>query len=191
MPRDFFINGESMVYVRSPSSVLIGAATQFGLADSPIRVSLDFRHLEIEVDAWGRQVPPEVQCMLASCNITMTLVHFDRAVLDECWRLSLGGTDAAGTLPRAGARLGNNAAFGAVNNYYVRLGISSPVSNKPWVFKHCYMTGNPGEFPLGTERSVVTVNFKAIPYTRDPWNDGAGALDQVLWDYSDPTQLTA
>ena len=42
------------------------------------------------------------------------------------------------------------------------------------------------EFPLGAERSIVSANFKAIPYATDMFNAGNGALDTVLWDHAAP-----
>lgn len=184
MARDFFINGESMVSVKGAAGTSINPLIQLGLSDGPIRVSLDFRHRDIQVDAWGNEIPPEVQFMLAAATITMTLVHFDRDVLDVCVQESFGGAAAPGFLTRAGSRLGNNAARFAATNHYIGLNILSPVAAKPWRFYFTYLTGTPVEFPLGTEKSLVQLTWRAIPYTQDPWNGGLGALGSPLWDYT-------
>jgi hypothetical protein len=183
MARDFYINGESMVYVKSNLTSLIPSITELGLSDTSIRVRPQFRHRPIKVDAWG-DAPPEVQMMLATMEVSISLVHFDSAVLDECLRLSLGGAATAGALPRAGTRLGGGVARFAAGNNYISLNIASPQASRPWRFYTAYMTGPPIEFPLGTERSVVTTNWTVIPYTTDPWNAGAGASNNggLLFD---------
>lgn len=187
MARDYFINGEHMVFVKGRAdSAVIGTIQQLGLADSPIVVTPNFRHLDIAVDAWGgdQGPPPEIQCLLADVNVRMTLVHFDRAVIDECLRLSMGGPTAIGVLPRAGARMGNNTARFAAGNNFMGLNIASPVGGKPWRFYFSYLTGPPMEFPLGNRRSVVTMNWRVVPYTIDPWNNSLGAQGVVLWDHT-------
>jgi hypothetical protein len=198
MARDFFINGETMVSVKGRSDSDISAITQLGLSDSQIRVTLDFRHLDLNVNAWG-EMPADVQWMLAGANISMTLVHFDRAVLDVCLMESMGGVPngAVGGMNRAGQRLGNNAprfAAGGVNgNHLIGLNLSSTVGAKPWRFFYTYLAAPPMEFPLGNERSIIVLNWRAIPYTQDPWGGsssqpntvaGTGAQGALLWDHT-------
>ena len=204
MARDFFINGESMVSVRGAAGTSIATVQQLGLADSPIVVTLDGRYLDVIVNAWGTDLPAEVQYMLSSANISMTLVHVDRSILDVCLQESMGGIAAGGTtdgggvttpgqVSRAGARLGNNAARFAATNHYISLGIQSPVASKPWTFYYTYLTGPPMEHPLGVERSIIRVNFRAIAFTNDPWGGGTaqpntvagtGAKGAKLWEHS-------
>src|SRR5688500_12011652 len=131
MARDFHVNGEVMVYVKGRADSAIGSLTQLGLPADPVRVSPEFRHREINLDAWGGEVPVDVQCMLAAVNVSMNLIHFDRDVIDVCLMESLGGMPAVGTMRRAGARLGNGLprfAGGGVNgNHLVGLNLASPV----------------------------------------------------------------
>ena len=87
MARDFFINGESMVSVKSRSDSSIPTLTQLGLAESPIVVSEDYEQRAMIVDAWG-MASPDVQQMLGGATISMTLIHFDGAVLKACQELS-------------------------------------------------------------------------------------------------------
>ena len=42
--------------------------------------------------------------------------------------------------------------------------IASPVEAKPWRFPTAYLTNRPMELPLGTSRSLVILNWRAIPY---------------------------
>lgn len=196
MSRDYFINGESLVLVKATGLNL----SQLGLAAGPIRITPNYRHMDINVDAWG-QAPADVQWMLADANISMTLIHFDRGVLDTCLGLSQGGTPVtshgAPTFARAGIRLGGGVNSLAAGNSYIRLNITSPVSagpTRPWLFYSTYLTGPPMEFPLGTEKSMVQVNWRAVPYTLDPYtgagpanNAGTGAGNFILWDYTNDT----
>ena len=193
MARDIFVAGEVMVSVKGSSASGISSLTQLGLADNSINIRLNPKHMNVFADAWGseRNGPPfEIQTFLADADITMTLVHFDPAVLDICFRESMGGASAAGTTARAGARLGNGAARFAATNRFIGLNLSGPVSSKPYRFYYTYLIGEQN-FPVGTERSIVTLHWKAIPATSDPWGGGTqqggttagtGALGALIWD---------
>lgn len=183
MSRDFQINGPCLVLVKGASSSTIGTLQQLGLSDGPIRVVFDSRVLDIKVDAWG-EVPPEVQFMNAQAMVQMTLVHFDQSVLNTCVRESMAGAagGATGVLPITGARMGNNAARFAATNHWIGLNLSSPVGGLPYRFFYSMLSGPIAEIPLGAERSVVNLNWRVIPYTTDPYGNGAGAGGQALWD---------
>lgn len=185
MARDFQINGETMVLVKSNPQSSIATLSQLGLSDNAISWAPVFRHMDIAVDAWGGDngPPPEVQCFLEEVNIRMTLVHFDRTVLEECMRLSVAGGAVEGTLPRAGTRMGGGAARFAAGNNFIGLNLTSPVNNRPMRFYFAYLTGQPVEWPIGTRRTVVSMNWRCIPYTVDPWNAGLGALGTVIYDH--------
>lgn len=190
MARDLFINGPTLVGVKGNVNTAVANLTGFGLSDMPIRVSLNSRHMDVNVDAFGGEVPFEIQYKLTDVNINMTLMHIDRDVLDVLIMESMGGAAAIGTLTGAGSRLGNNVARFAANWHYVSLNISSPVGGKPWRFYNAYLTGQPMEIPLGTERSIFILNFRAIPYCQDPYaagddaEPGDGAEGYVLWDHT-------
>lgn len=197
MARDIFVNGETMVLVKGPAdSPTLSATQQLGLADGGIRVRLNSNHLDVNADAWGR-APFEIQYLLSDVTITMPLVHFDRTFLDECLRLSMGGGQGAvGRTSRAGRRMGGNVPQFAVGNSFIGLILSSPVGEKPWRFWYTYLAGSPMEFPLGNERSVVQLTWRAVPYTNDPWGGGsaqpstvagAGADEAIIWDHASAT----
>jgi hypothetical protein len=187
MARDFFINGESLVYVKGRADSSIGTLSELGLASGPIVISPVFNHRAINVNAWG-EAPAEMQFMLSEVRVTMTLIHFDRTIMDVCITESMAGAPAIGQLPRAGARMGNNlarfAAGGALGNHYIGLNIASPVGSKPWRFYYAFLAERPLEMPLGAERSAVITNWRAIPYTQDPWGGGTGAQGAVIWDHT-------
>ena len=117
-------------------------------------------------------------------TVTMNLIHVDRAVLDVCLQEAMGGAAAVGALVRAGTRLGGNNARFAAGNHFISLNISSPITNKPWRFPYAFMTGPAAQFPLGTEKSVFVIQWRAIPYTQDPWNAGLGSAGAIIWDHT-------
>lgn len=182
MARDIFVNGETMVFVKGAAGSGIASYSQLGLADAPIVISPQDTFLDIKVDAWGAP-PPEVQHMNTTITISMSLIHFDRTVLDYCIQESMGGAAAVGTLTRAGTRLGNGGARFASNNHFIGLNLASPVAGKPWRFYYTHLAGNPYSFPLGSERSAVNLTWRAVPYISDPWNSGNGAQNVVMYDH--------
>lgn len=195
MARAFFINGESLVLVKGASDTGIASLSQLGLAADPVRITPVFRHRDINVDAWGES-PADVQWMLAEVQVTMTLIHFDRSVLDVCLALSMGGGQTTvGQVARAGRLLGNNTPLLLPGNKYIVLQITSPVGGVPWQFNASYLTNPPMEFPLGVEKSMVPLNWRVIPYPgpstsiplgSDPGgvfsiSDIRGATNNQLW----------
>lgn len=155
-----------------------------GLAVDRITIQPNFRHRDITLDAWGGEVPAEVQAMLFDVNISMALVYFDNTVKDVCLQLSIGGAGAIGQTTRAGTLLGNGVGRFAVGNNYIGLNIASPIGQKPWRFYFTYLTGPPMEYPLGTEKTIMVLNWRAIPYVVDPWRGGLGATNYPIWDHS-------
>lgn len=183
---DFFINGPALVSVKGRSGSGISVLSELGLTEGPIRVTPNIRHADIAVNAWGNgHVPPEVQIFAADVTISMALVWFNRDILGYCFSESCGvASGVEGQLAGTGARLGNNSARFSTTNFYISLNITSPNAAVPWRFPSCYMTGPPMEFPLGTERSVVPVNWRCIPYTTNPYNGGLSTLNYVLFDHT-------
>ena len=184
MARQYQVAGEGLVQVKNAAIAL----AQLGLTDSSITIHFNFHHFDIHVDAWGgvQGPPPEIQLMLADVTISMSLVHFDAAVLNSCISESMGGAATVGTVQRAGSRMGNDVALQAANNRFIQLGISAPISGAPWRFFAAYLTNNPLIFPVGAERSVAVCNWRAIPYPPggDPYNSGSGAGGVAIWDRS-------
>ncbi len=182
MSRTFYISGESLVSVKGAVNTPIGTLTQLGLSDTQITVTLDSKYLDIPVNAWG-QVPPEVQYMLSEAQIDMTLINFDPNVLETCVQLSMGGAAAVGQTARAGTLMGGGVPRFAAGNNYISLNIYSPVAQRPWRFYTTYLSRPPFTWPLGTERSIVRLNWRAMLFTVDPWNNGLGAAGAILYDH--------
>lgn len=184
MARDFQINGEPMVYVKGQAGSAIASLSELGLCEGPVVVTPNFKHKDIYLDAWGGMdgAPADVQWMLADMTVSMELIHFDRAILNACLALSMGGESTIGQMGRAGTRMGGgNARFVAGNNY-ISLNLSSPALSVPWRFFFTYLTEPPMEYPLGVEKSVVKLNWRVVPYTVDPFAAGTGAANYQLWD---------
>ena len=185
MSRAYYINGETMVTV---SNNALGGTQQLGLADSPIVINMNFRHDDIRVDTFGNAgIPPELQFMLADVSISMTLIHFDASILNTCIKESMGGAPAIGQLPRAGTLQGGQVALGAAGNHFISMGLSSPVGGQPWLFYATYLANSPVNFPLGTERSAVRCNWRAIPFSTDPWGGGTGSQGVPIWAFQSLT----
>ncbi len=183
MPRDFFVNGPCLVRVKGNVASGFSSLTELGLSEGDVVVTPNSRHRDINVNAWGPEIPADVQFFLADLHVTMTLVHFDRNVLDLVYNESVGGPALAGQMGRAGLRMGNNSARFSPTNHYVGLNLTSPDGGVPWRFFFAYLTGPPYSFPLGTERALVTLNWRVIPFTQDPYNNGLGANNYQLWDF--------
>ena len=79
--------------------------------------------------------------------------------------------------------MGGNVARFAAGNNFIGLNLTSPVASKPWRFYFAYLVAPPATFPLGTEKSIIGLQWRAIPFTVDPWQGGSGALGQILWDH--------
>lgn len=183
MARQYVINGESMVVVKGPPGPL-GAAVQLGLSATPINIQGDFHHEDIKVDAYGKDNPPDLQLFGSQAYIDMDLVHFDPLVLQACVSLSIGAGLPEGEQARAGTLMGGGVPLYATGNNYVGVNILSPVLGIPWLFYACYLARNPLTYPLGTERSVVRLRWRAIAYAVDPWNGGTGSRGVPLYDHT-------
>lgn len=181
MARDLYISGESLVTVKGCVTSGIANLSQLCLTDSPITITFDNKYIDVNVDAWG-DMPAEVQYKLGGVIITMRAVHFDPDILEACLAESQGGAVTAGQMTRAGTRLGGGVTRFQAGNHYIGLNITSPVASRPWRFLSCYLVGPPARWPIGTERSLVDLNWRCIPYTPDPWNNGLGAAGYFLWD---------
>jgi hypothetical protein len=88
--------------------------------------------------------------------------------------------------------MGNGAARFAAGNNYIGLNLTSPVANLPYRFWYARLANDPFKAPMGTERQVVSLNWRIIAYSNDPWGGGTaqpntvagtGSLGAVLWDH--------
>ena len=190
-----------------------GSVHQLGLAVEAIKVTPTFRHLDVHTDDYGHDIPPEVLWHLADARIDMTLVHYDDSLLDECVLESMGGFDdtapgaVAGVYAGAGLPLGGGVQRWSAGNHYITVYLSSPVQQVPWRFRTCYLEQQPFVYPLGTERSMVQLRWRAIAYgfqsatTEQTGSDNGQPIftttiseitsaGKILWDYMDAADDT-
>lgn len=161
MARDIFVNGNTMV---------TADGAELGIGENSVTISLTYKHLDVMVSTFGgsQGVPHEVQAMLAEASISMVLANVDPGVLDTVIRKSMASS-SIGVMPIAGTLMGGNS-------FFTSLRISSPVAGRPWTFPTTYLADNPISWPLGNERSLVSLTFRAIPYQADPSSAGGAVL---------------
>lgn len=171
-----------MVVVVGPSGSAIAGAAQLGLAPDPIQVTLNEHSKPLIVDAYGQDNTIDEQVFGGDALINMTLIHFSAIALSECTRLAWASAPTEGTLGRAGFRRGNGVALGAAGSSFINLNIASPIAGLPYNFPAAWLAERPVVIPLGTEKSMVRLTWKACAYSIDPWNGGTGSLGAVLYN---------
>jgi hypothetical protein len=77
-------------------------------------------------------------------------------------------------MPGAGKLMGNGKQLYETGNRFITLILTSLPTEAavdpdnlvefPWRFPAAYIAANPMEIPIGTERSLVTLRWRAIPY---------------------------
>lgn len=167
MARDYNINGPVLVTV---TNNVIGTGIELGVCSSQVIVSPTFYHKELYSDDFGNMVPPEHLWMGADAIIEMSLVHYDDQVLYQCLAQSMGGSKI-NSLAGFGKPMGGGQARGAAGNHYIKLTLASPDLGQPWVFPSAFLYQRPMMLPLGVERSLVTLTWRAVPYGQ-PDDDG-------------------
>ena len=191
MARAFFVDGESVISVKagahitSPAAMSGSATVLLGVAEDAIRVTPRFHHFDVRNDMMGDS-PVEIMSHVMEAKITMNLIHFDRDVLDVVFTEALGGYDFADETSirdKAGALLGNNIALLSSGCHFLKMGIESHLAGKPWRFEAAFLDQSPFDFPLGTKRSRVMLNWRAISYVRIG-ADGTETVQNAVWDYN-------
>jgi hypothetical protein len=183
MASDLLINGETTVQVIGAAGSAIATLQELGLTEDQIRITPRWRHRDMNVDDFGTEIPPDVMWMLADCLIRMTLVYVDRAILNAVLKESMCGGAALGSLKAAGTPMGGGEALKSTENHYIELRLTpaAPVIGRQWTFPATYLAEQPYEEPLGVERSLVKLTFRAIPFV--PFSAGAELLSTgaTLW----------
>ena len=202
MARQFFINGESLCYVKFgahiPTSVgnipgipVPSNRCELGLTSDQIVLTPKIVRHDVKTDDLGPEIPANLMQYMSEMNITMTLVHFDQNVLQIVQGEAGGGavvaaggvTDVApGVLQPAGTFLGFGPVL-ASGNHFMSLNIASPKAGLPYRFPSCTLADTPMRTPLGTGYSMVTLNWRAIPYSRpNPVTGECFSSGAKLWD---------
>ena len=176
-----FENGPTLVKVKGHAGSQIATLLDLGTSEDQVTWSPRFYHDPVIVGGtYGPSVPVDFQFMLADAIITMNLVYYDQAILEACIQESCAGGSAVGTMPRAGTLMGGQIARFTSGNHFIGLNLTSPVESKPYRFLAAYLTGQPLNYPIGPKRSVVQLNWHAIPYPEG--NIFSGSAGIKLWD---------
>lgn len=183
MARSWFIFGETLVKVNGSTGGFLDQALQtltntweLGLSVDPIRVTPRFVQQGIHCDDFGPDIPADIIQYLADATIHMRLVHYDPVVLARCVSESLAtlvvnqNIPNDGTLGPAGQPLGAGVQWGTPGNRYIQLNLYGAQPSPGSVlgnflqFPTAILAEQPIEYPLGTEKSIVALTWKAIPY---------------------------
>jgi len=199
MARDIQVNGETLVNVRFGAHVPVsvsnipGSSTnlsQLGLSSDPIKITYEFYHQDLRADDFGPNCPPDVQSMMATVKIGMRLVHYDKTILDYCTAAAMGGIRLIGGAPQlpgvmepAGKMLGANRTYLASGYHFIGLNLVSAITSG-YHFPAAYLETPPYVVPLGTERSIVDLNWRAIPYQRPNLSGDVISSGVILWNYT-------
>jgi len=179
--RDFTIFGECLVLVKGAGALAKNIPNntpglwELGLSEKDVQVQLEFNHQDLKADDFGPDVPAEVLTQLAQAYITMRLIHYDPIVLESCLVESMGGGGLstngilatlvnAGTMTQAGTPLGGGQDLYGSRNHYISLNLLSSQLGLPYRFRAAYLTGPPIVFPMGTDKSIVELRWRALPY---------------------------
>lgn len=184
MARDFVINGPTLVMVKgSEGNENLISLAELGLAQEGVRVVPRFYHQDTHVDDFGPDCPADVLWDLAEVTVHMTLIHYDDAILTACVNESMGGAVTEGTLVRGGTPLGGGHALFDSSCHFISLNLTSPALGRPWRFPGSFLTGEPVEFALGTEKTAAVLRWRCIPYGRPESGLGGEvrSRNQVLW----------
>lgn len=163
-------------------------AVDLGMTDKPIQITPRGVHYDVHTDDYGPDIPAELLFNLAEVRIQMTLVHYDVDILNICIQEAFAGGNGTfvtdGTLAPAGKLMGGGVSVGASGNHYVSLNIISATGQPPWHFPATYLDSQPLLIPIGTERSLVQLSWRGIPYGAMNSSGEVLSTNKILWDRS-------
>lgn len=185
MAAGIFLNGPSVIrvkggaHVTSPASMSGSNPVPLGVTEGDIMFNPRFLTKDIYCDKLGPMVPADVIRQLIDVRIRMTLVYFDRDVLDVCIQEAQADYDfntAANNT--AGRTLGGNHSLYASGCHYMSLCILSPTAGWPLRFMASYLEGQQ-QYPVSVTRSKVQLDWRAVAYmTADE------TIQNTIWDYN-------
>lgn len=165
---------------------------ELGLPEGKIIISPKLIHKDVVIDEFGPDSAADVRTLCHEVKVDMTLIHYDQWVLDTVKAESMGGGQVAGgfagTLPPAGHTLGRGLAPGSSGCHFMSLSLFPTIfGGVPWRFPTAYLTSDPLEIPIGTEKSMVRLVWRGIAYTQydgnAPGDNELPTSGLVLWDH--------
>lgn len=181
--RLYQVFGEFMVYVFGGGG-RFDEVTELGITSEPVIIRPRYFHHPVLVSDFGKDVPVDVLTMTSYVDVSMTLVHFDYEVLQQCMGLAMGNSiptvgsnNFDGTVASAGTPLGGGGEIGSSKNKFVSVNLLPGLTDLdtlaiPWRFRQCYLNSEPIEIPLGTLHSQVRLNWRCLPYVVPTLEDG-------------------
>ena len=185
MAASIFIPGPCIVKVKAgahvtdPVAMSGSAVSPLGVAEGEVEIIPRFNTKDINCDKLGPMVPADVIRQLYDARVRMTLVYYDRSVLDVCFEEAQAGYDfSQADNNTAGRTMGGNKALYASGNHYISLNVTGAVGGFPFRFQAAYLEGIQ-TIPMSVTRSKVQLDWRAIAYmTADE------DIQNTVWDYS-------
>lgn len=201
MARGYVVFGEFIVKVIGSVDAFDGTE-ELGLTIDPVRIVPRYNHLDVMTDDYGPDVPVETLWNMADAVVHMTLVNYDPDVLNKCMRAAMGGGglnvgnptgsgSVDGFMGMAGTPMGGGVAMEASGNNYVMVFLipTDDGEYNPYRFVSCYLNSQPLEIPLGTERSLVKLAWRCVPYRPFNGSEITSYNNGLLWDHLYPEQV--
>lgn len=123
---------------------------ELGYSLDSIKIIPIFYHQDIHTDDFGSSVPALILGMLAEVRIEMQLVYYDTTTLYLAW-MDSGNEESFGKFAGAGKIITGK-----------ELKIEGANSDLNWTFPKAFLTERPLEYPLGNERSIVRLTWRAV-----------------------------
>lgn len=180
-----------------PRQLEVEVLPQIGWVDiSALLIHYDFEVLEIcRLEAGGGQ-----PYAWAGRGIGGSLITIPWANLPSTDGGFLGGSGYQMVFNSPGGPLGNNINLLQSGCHYISLGVipgtqgagllGEPYARIPFRFLACYMTGPGISYPLGTDRQLVQVNFRCIPYVPVDVSGNVSISGVALYDHFDQRNLS-
>ena len=186
MARDLYIFGETLVSVEGKAPAINSDTSdpnnsgpgELGLAADMVRIMPQWNYKDLRADDFGPAVPPETLWMGGICFIGMTLVDFDKDILELCEQAAMGITDGSqdGSMAEFGIPLGATSSF-------IKLTLGSDLQD-PYIFPYCHLMGPPYQRPLGVERSLVTLQWRSLPFMPPSQGGEVSSTGTNIWQRS-------
>lgn len=162
-----------------------------GLSHGPIHIVPSWNNVEVFTNEFPQGGPPaELLTSPGEVRVTMNIIHLNRSVLSVALSQALG-MNGLTTYPfelmnsTTLQPLGNNQPLYSSGNYFVgmMLDILNPLPNHsfdpPYTFPAAVLTGQPMEFPIGSQASIFRLTWRCVPYQYHVRREDGGRSDII------------
>ena len=123
---------------------------ELGFSQDQVRIIPRFQHRDVMADDFPA-TPALILWMLADVIVEMNLSYFDANILDACIKMSMSSST-----------FGTFVGAGTIQTFTTLQVGGSGDQGAPWNFPKAYLAEQPMEWPLGNERSVVRLRWRAV-----------------------------